>query len=546
MIEIAKLLRKFLAAQLAQRIGEAGVDGRVQPVLVATSHALLDTLWVDVTSDGSRDWPILVGAKSRDIAVLLIEDNPPYKNGDAISARATWDYAVAVRNSNQPCLILASARAWDGSQESIVQASEQLWLEATSSLRSPSQDFWAQWEGEVEDDARAGTRGDAPGLARQLLDTASVGPSGLKGRDEDRLWHFADAMLLARSREELVARAGLIEFEPGTRMAEVAKTLAALGKATRESGLAVTEAMLQGATREPEIQAALRQLFSQVSERSGTGAAFEADMHAALANHDRAPWREVIGHSVLKELLRKSGIEKPSGKLELSLDQAVLNPGGQGAPKLIRGMPTFQVSGGDGNEKVFRIEQGRRIELVRHSDGSFAETSPLLAARTTRYQAESGLLSSKIIHIVDMETFTSGAVGWAGATAAFKLPSMKKGEPWRQQMMVTRPGYFGPTIIVPRDATLAIVEGWDDEPIELTPAAGLVDLPPGRVEHHQEIVVRVSRPGQADTSLSIVFEVDAVQTGSQPGMVQALLKQHFSGAATLPLAIATPSPAREA
>ncbi|WP_082112987.1 AAA family ATPase [Pseudoxanthomonas suwonensis] len=547
MNEISAVFQAFLENQLKPRLASAGANGRVQPVLVASSQVLLDRLWRSLTGDGNHNWVIPLGdGSTREVAVILIEETPGAGNAEVMSARATWDYAVAVRNSNAPCLILASARAWDSSQESIVQASEQLWLESPSSSRVPSADFWAEWERVVEAEDHSGAVSTSQGISKQLLEGAidSI-QSGLKGRDEDRLWEIADAMLNARSRTELVAMSGFIDFMPGTKVTEVAKTIGKLAAAAREKGLASTQALLAGAATDPVLQTAIAGLFTQIGERAGTGAAFEADWNSALADSDRRPWRDVIDHARLRDLLLAAGIDKPSGKLQLVLQQEPLNQAAK-KPKawIVRGQPTFLVTGWEGEVDVVRLEQGKRARIEKLADGSFVDSVPLLATRTTRYQAEAGRLQSDQVHVVDIEVFSPGAIVWGGASATFQLPKREE-DRWVQRMTLPRSGLFAPSIFVASDTTQVTVEGWDGQDQEIEPVGGRVDLGAARVEQGLSVRLRVSRPA-GQVTLDLEFEVEAIAAGTEPGAVEALLKQHFAAKPETPIAVAAVSAAREA
>lgn len=548
MTAIEELLQNFLRTQMSQKISSAGDVGRVQPVLVASSQELLLSLWKCTTSDGTHDWSIqLEGDERRSVAVILIEDSPPSGLGQIISARATWDYAVAVRNSNKPCLILASARAWDSSQESIVQASEQLWLEGPQSERVPSVEFWGAWNRVAADAEHSNTAGTDPSLPMDLLEQiVSNLHSGLKGRDEDRLWEIADELLRARGRDELIARAGLVVFPATTKPAEVVRTVQRLAKACKDLGLEGARELLQGsANGDQNLTDAIDGLFDQLVERAGTGAAFQADWSAHLSNQLPAAWRTVLDYTCLRSLLLASGIEKPAGKLSISLVSPAVNPvATRKGPRLVRGAPRFSVVGADGQSQVHRIEQGKKLQISPNGSGEFHETEPLLAERTTRYQGSAGLLLTEIIHVVDVETFAAGVIAWGPQDEQVVLPK-RTADGWVQRLSVTRPNHFSLEAFVPADCRAVRVRDWGNEVLDLEPLDGRIALPPSRIEESQELTLTIVRAGIEQT-LRVVLDVEAIQPGTEPGILEALLRTHISGNAQAPIAAAAQSPIRDA
>lgn len=541
---ITVVLEAFLREQVKARLS---AGGRVQPVLIASSQELLASLWGEMTDEGARNW-MIDHDDTADVVVVLIEEEPPADAGTGVlSARGTWDYAVSLRNSGAPCLILASARAWNASQESIVQASEQLWLEAPPSRRAPTEAFWNAWESAASQ--KAGTGTGEPALPRMLL-LAAAGASlpGLPGRDEDRVWAIADEMLAASDREALIARTGLPRFDPGTNVRDVAREVGRMATAARTDGLgSVRDAMLTAAAAmSSQLVDEVGKLFEQVEERAGTGAAFEADWHAALKHDGTETWWKAIDYEVLKKLLIGAGITKPSGKVTLAPRGVLNQERDKGEPCIVRGAPTFDVgkpASAHDTPAVHRVAQGKKgVGLVQAADGSFVDTGAPSEAKPLRYRASCGQLQSAIVSVIDIESYPLGVIVSAAGKAEVESPSEEGGQ-WIQRVGVPKPGMLILDVYLPSNATMVKVDGWARDGEEITPVSGVVRIGPRRVEGGERVAIEVELPDRSAT-LSVLIDIESEHRETCPGMLEALLALHGGKQGTLSSVQAPSSPLR--
>ncbi len=450
-------LARTLATHLAEHYRSAlrsDLDAALRPILVGPPLSALVALFNHLTSSGTTEWNIPVGARSVDVVVLLVSNAAPVggAEGGLVSKQCHWDYAVTVRNSRKLVLMLVDPASWDSRPESLRNTTETLGTLSLDPAGRWIQDpMWKFLVGQVQAATGVG-RGD---LNHSLIVVAQEGGALERAERDAAFWAAANDLLgpapggLAGA--DAVAFA--CGFPPqGTGDLDASShALDRLAEYLGEEGLAEGVNQLKQTNAAatlglaPHLDSLLAHLNSKVLSA--------ATLVRAPARHYRAAtpvpawWVELTAPRI-DEMLDEMEEDQTQGRLRLQCTNA-MNAGDRiaGEPWIVANQVHLRASTDSGtmpavtfSRRVVRVTP-QTIPADPANPAACQDVAPPAHLGPLKYQVSGPNHRPGVVDVLSLDTFGCRGTARVHDADRNKPPSCRRGpRAWRQDIIIPRAG----------------------------------------------------------------------------------------------------------
>ena len=523
-------------------------------VLVGPPDAVLEATFGILTAGGTSDWSV---ASDVTLPVVLVGgDRRAEQLQGTHSARATWDYALNMRDTYPVSVVLASRSVWDTIPESISNAAVLIGEPTGLALR---QEPWASVINAI---VRLGSvnRGTVYSTLKWLADERRAP----RLSTSDPHWEFAAAVLEGQS----YAFAAGVPFVPEGGSADDYSTaiMAASAALTRiadriaEDGLeeagrafADSAALIEPASERPAAAAAVAGMVSHIALTAGSGLGFRRAPHSYYRpGAPSDPWWRSLRPTMLEQLVPRAPKPQTLGRLEATVRGAIATAGtrvwvvqrdvtvdaevrgetGSTAP------PAAQLRRGTGKTQV-------EIPFTVASDGASASAhdSPPSHRKPIAYRVVAGDLATTL-KIVSLDNFGPGGFLQDETGGPAALPTPFSGGGYLQDLAISMSGDRQLRLMSTTDATSVLVSREDEPPRTVPIVDGRADIVIALSHQDTISIVLTDRAGQTVGAWNARAMIEGGSDKAPPSEWERLLRAH-SQRSTPPVAQAPLGPIRE-
>ncbi len=487
-----------------------GTDNRVQPVILGPPTDVMEEVFNIMTNNNTSDWVVGDPENPIDIVVLLvyrdIVSSQPDSMGKVLSQKCNWDYAVSIRNSGQPCVTLVIPRAWDSRPESIANATETIGSPRISDDKDfYKKDPWPFLVGSISNTSNVSET--------EIHDLLSIVQKEALNRTEQResaLWDVVDQLIQATQAEDIVKSVGLPNLGNQNLTQKTLKDsndiLSDLAKFCAKTGLRNAENELREGAISLCIERPLKELFSHLRDSAGSGTTFNdcpAWYFRPVSNS--SDWWDHLPYEKIQKLLEEIGESRPTGRLELSCQNA-LNRDDliKDEPLIVENEVDLQVRDNKGDiprSVDFSRKIGRQYDSIypEYQNGNFIDASVPDHQQVVAYKTDSDLYRPGTLKLISLSSFQCRGHARISDAVSNPPPVLQRGSGvFEQEITLQRIGTHEMVVFSAPEVSVTTIEKLSEDSPHLSspdrPATFTID-----VEHND--IINISTLGQDGQTL---------------------------------------------
>lgn len=548
---LAQSLDAFLEEHFRAALARDG-NGPVRPVLVGPPDEALREMFALLTSGGTGEWRLPVAGGQREVIVLLV-DGKARPAGSGLSRVCNWDYAVTMRNSQPLVLILAARRSWDTRPESLANTTETLGDLGVVG-RGGANALQSHLVGAV-----ASKLGLPEKQARELIRVVRQESVDLEPALRDAMsWEVIDNVLGATpagSPTDVACRAaGLpVVGNSGRSFGDAHEVLCTLGKFVGLVGLrdAIDQMKNTNAAQARGVSGSLDALMAHLSARLLSPTLLEA----APSRYYRVPppvpaWYDALTTDVLAEILAELHQSRPQDRLNLSCTNSI--PGAQplpGGPFVVAASAELRAASGSGSQPS-AVNFSRKVDRATPDPLPAMQSDPLRCAdpappghnRPIKYKAEAPAYRAGTVEVLVLDSFRCGGLVVVRGAERNGAPAFAaRAATWTQELILPRGG-MTELLVFHSSRTAQVSLGRPNEaPTVLATQAGGQFVVLGEDVEDNDVFEVQLRDATGASIGKWLLQVTVRDSGEiSDSRLEALIREHRTGAATTPRALDTP------
>jgi Holliday junction resolvasome RuvABC ATP-dependent DNA helicase subunit len=529
----------------------------VRPILVGPPAETLDALFELLSSGGIADWQIAGSSQQLNVTVLLISSalvgSSTTANGNSLTGRCQWDYAVTVRNSRSLVLMLASPAAWDNRPESLSNTTETLGSPTTG--RGGFRDN--TWRHLIRQLSVLKSLDEAV-IRSTLQETARQGQA-LDLSVRDRVpWILMDALLGATpagltSANILSAAAGFASNgSTGVSVKESANAVKALASFMGKYGVAEGIDKLKGTdiSQTRGLESDLDALAAHLSASILSATDFENSPAWHYRPSDPIPaWWYRLDVPTLQSLLEEAD-DRPRVRLTLTCENA-LNAADKlpGEPFVVTQAVHLRASAAEtailtGASFSRKIQRSPSVNLPATPTDPYTciDAAPIQHLKPLKYMVTAPNANAGTLDVLALDMFGCGGMLHIRDAAKNPPPSFDKASKiWSQQIGLRRGGLFEGRVYHRTAAAMVAIQQEGEQAREQPTIAGS-SFVTFTLDLEDNAAVQISlndTQGNNIGTWSASFNVQEISDVAR-SRFEALIQEHRTGRKTIPRPEDTP------